>query len=94
MIMLRTTSARQSLTDNCVITPKAVRRLSRREILRALIRHSRGSTADFAGQGRRPRIRLEGCRRLSAYHAEDGTPFFVISEPDDALTTVLLPEEC
>ena len=92
--MLRTPSARQSLTDHYFITSKAVRRLSRREILRALICHARGSTANSAGQERRPRDRLEGCRRLSAYHAEDGTPFFVISEPDDVLTTVLLPEEC
>ena len=92
--MLRTTSARQSLTDYYFITPKAVRRLSRREILRALICHARGSTVDFAGQGRPPRVRLEGCRRLSAYHAEDGTPFFIVSEPDDVLTTVMLPEEC
>jgi len=92
--MLQTTFTRQCLTGRLVITPKASRRLARDEILRVLRRHARGDAGDYAGQGRRPRVRLESCRRLSAYHAEDGTRFFIVSEPDDVLTTVMLPEEC
>lgn len=92
--MLHTMFTRQCLTGQLVITPKASRRLARDEILRALRRHACGDAGDFASQGRRPRVRLEGCRRLSAYRAEDGTRFFIVSEPDEVLTTVMLPEEC
>jgi len=79
-----------------VITPKALRRLSRSEILRALRRHARGDTGDFTGQDarRRPRVPLGGCRRLSAYRADDGTRFLIVSEPDNFLTSVMLPEDC
>ena len=92
--MLHTMFTRQCLTGQLVITSNASRRLARDEILHALRRHARGDAVDFAGQGRRPRVRLEGCRRLSAYRAEDGTRFFIVSEPDNVLTTVMLPEEC
>ena len=92
--MFQTQFTRPFLNGQLVITPKALRRLSRAEILRALRRHARGDAGDFAGPGRRPRVLLEGCRRLSAYRAEDGTRFLIVSEPDNILTTVMLPEDC
>jgi hypothetical protein len=94
MIMSHTQFTRSFLSGQLVITPKALRRLSRGEILRALRRHACGDPGDFGSQGPRPRVRLEGCRRLSAYRAEDGTRFLIVSEPEDVLTTVMLPEEC
>jgi len=36
---------------------------------------------------------LDGTRLLSAYTAENGTRFWVITEADRSSTTVLLPEE-
>lgn len=34
-----------------------------------------------------------GYRILSAYHLEDGTKFWIITEADRSVTTILLPEE-
>jgi hypothetical protein len=87
---------RQLLTGQLVITPSAMRRLTRGDVLSALRRHTRGDSGDFADPHRNPRKRvvLEGCRRLSAYRAENGTRFLVITEADASLTTLMLPEEC
>jgi len=78
-----------------VITPNARHSLSPQEILNALRRHARGDHGDFQPPrpGCRQRPKLGGCRRLSAYRTVDGTRFWVISEADQPLTTVLLPEE-
>ena len=94
--MLQTPFTCRFLTGQLVITPPALRRLSRGEILRALRRHARGDPGDFTGQDprRRPRVLLEGCRRFSAYRAEDGTRFLIVTEADQRLTTVMLPEDC
>ena len=92
--MAPTPFPRLFLTGQLVITPKAWRRLSRADILRALRRHARGDAGDCGSQNPRPRVRLAGCRRLSAYRAADGTRFLIVSEPEDVLTTVMLPEEC
>ena len=35
----------------------------------------------------------EGFRILSAYHTPDGTKFWIITEADRSVTTVLLPSE-
>ena len=36
---------------------------------------------------------VEGTRILSAYRAADGTKFWIITEADRSVTTVLLPED-
>jgi hypothetical protein len=95
-VMLPIHVTRRFLTGQLVITPNAMRCLSRGDLLAALRRHTRGDAGDFAGDETppRPRVRLEGCRRLSAYRAHDGTRFLIITEADQRLTTVLLPEDC
>ena len=35
----------------------------------------------------------DGDRLLSKYHLRDGTAFYIITEHDRSLTTILLPEE-
>jgi hypothetical protein len=82
------------LPGELVITASARRRLAHDDLLQALHRHARGDAGDFAGEppSPRPRVRLEGCRRVSAYRAQDGTRFLVITEADE-LTTVMLPED-
>ena len=94
--MLPTYDTFRFLPGELVITPNARRRLARDEVVRALQRHARGDAGDFAGEPPSPRrrVRLEGCRRLSAFRAQDGTRFLIITEPDEVLTTVLLPEDC
>lgn len=93
--MLQTHLNRRSLAGELVITANARRRVSRDEMLNALRRHARGDVGDFADEvPPRKRVRLEGCRRLSAYRAQDGTRFIIITEADESLTTVMLPEDC
>jgi hypothetical protein len=84
------------LPGELVITANARRRLAHDDLLQALHRHARGDAGDFADEtpSPRPRVRLEGCRRVSAYRAQDGTRFLVITEADESLTTVMLPEDC
>jgi hypothetical protein len=36
---------------------------------------------------------LEGCRVLRVYRSSAGRPFWIITEADKAVTTVLMPEE-
>lgn len=82
------------LPGELVITANARRRLAHDDLLQALHRHARRDAGDFAGErpSPSPRVRLEGCRRVSAYRAQDGTRFLVITEADK-LTTVMLPED-
>ena len=94
--MQHTPFTRRLLTGQLVITPSAMRRLTRGDVLSAIRRHTQGDPGDFADshQQAKKRVVLEGCRRLSAYRAENGTRFFVITEADASLTTLMLPEEC
>ena len=39
------------------------------------------------------RARIEGTRLLSVYHAVSGIKFWLITEADRSVTTVLLPED-
>ena len=78
-----------------VLTPKARARVSDDEVATALLRHSRSAWGERYGafRWRRPRPALDDCRVLSAYRAHNGTPFWIITEPDHRLTRVLLPED-
>lgn len=60
-----------------------------------LIRHQSGDWGDVAEEDRRENdlsVR-DGFRILSAYRLQDGTKFWVITEADRSVTTILLPEE-
>ena len=70
-------------------------RLTHRDMYVALARHHRGEWGDV-GEADRQENDLsvkEGFRILSAYRGENGTKFWVITEADRSVTTVLLPEE-
>lgn len=78
-----------------MLTLRAQEVLTNEDILSALSRHSRGDWGDV-GDADREENELslrEGFRLLSAYRAANGTKFWVITEADRSLTTVLLPEE-
>lgn len=64
-------------------------------VLTALWRHAAGDWGEVCAEDKElnDRALIDGTRLLSAYVAEDGTRFWVITEADRSATTVLLPEE-
>ena len=78
-----------------VATPGALKDVSPLECGDALARHAAGDWGDVCEEDWEEnefsltrRLRL-----LSVWHTEDGTKFWVITEADRSVTTVLLPEE-
>lgn len=89
-------SFRPSFTLGSVaITATAARRLSLGDVTRGLRRHAEGDHGDFAPPSARRRrgASVLRQRRLSAFRAEDGTRFWIITDPEPVRTTVLLPED-
>ena len=78
-----------------VATPGALANLSHQDITAALARHLQGDWGDLDTDDRstNDQALVEGSRLLSAYHAVNGTKFWIISEWDRSVTTVLLPED-
>ncbi len=85
----------ETLVGRLVITPKAREKLSTTDVTMALRRHWRVDSGDFSSAGRRNRERTEmaGCKLLSAYCSGAGQRFWIITEADKSVTTVLLPED-
>lgn len=79
----------------CCITPNALSHLPQDEVLCALQRHNAGDWGDVDEHDRQENeLSLrEGFRLLSVYHSATGVKFYVITEADRSLTTVLLPED-
>ena len=76
-------------------TPGALREIHRAEIEAALGRHQSGDWGDVdkedwatndASIGRRHRL-------LSVYRSQTGVKFWIITEADRSVTTILLPDE-
>ena len=78
-----------------VATPNALAHLSKDDILTGIRRHQAGDWGDLDEADRQEnQLSLEkGFRLLSVYHAANGTKFWIITEADRAVTTVLLPED-
>lgn len=76
-------------------TPSAVEELDQDEILNALGRHVRGDWGDCCAADREENeLSLrEGYRLFSVYHSKNGVKFWIITEADRSLTTVLLPQD-
>ena len=77
------------------MTPGAYDALTAADMKIALFWHSQGYWGDVSEEDAREndfsvprRLRI-----LSAYHAENGTRFWVITEADRSATTILLPDE-
>ena len=78
-----------------VITQVASVALPAPEVHAALQRHESGDWGDCCPddwQANEDAI-TAGDRLFSVYHASDGTKFWIITEHDRSLTTVLLPED-
>lgn len=78
-----------------VATQNAANTLSASDMQDALRRHSSGDWGDLDPEDvqQNETGAREGYRLLSAYKAEDGTKFWIITEGDRSITTILLPED-
>jgi hypothetical protein len=76
-------------------TPHALESLTQEDIFRGIQRHQSGDWGDVPNEdiAANDRALIAGTRILSAYHAENGTKFWIITEADRRATTVLLPED-
>ena len=78
-----------------VATPAALAALSQADIVAALRRHAAGDWGEVDADDRAANddaLKFGG-RLLSAYRSEAGVTFWVITEADRSVTTVLLPAD-
>lgn len=78
-----------------VMTANAAQQLPPTEVMQAIQRHAIGDWGDVDGEDRRANDRAiqDGDRLLSVYHTTSGIKFWIITEWDRSVTTVLLPED-
>lgn len=78
-----------------VATPGALEQVAQPEIMNAISRHARGDWGELDEEDRQANEEslLDGSRLLSAYSDTKGTKFWIITEADRSVTTVLLPED-
>lgn len=78
-----------------VITPAALDVLSQDDIVRSLRRHAGGDWGDVCEEdcSANDQALLHGDRLLSVYHTADHRKFWIITEWDRSVTTILLPED-
>ena len=78
-----------------VATPNALSKLSQDDILRAIQRHQSGDWGDVDAHDREANTRalIEDTRLFSVYHSAAGLKFWLITEADRRVTTVLMPED-
>lgn len=78
-----------------VITANAQRTLPSGDVFVALGRHARGDWGDVGEDDRKENdlSLAQGFRLLSVYHTKAGVKFWVTTEADRSVTTVLLPED-
>jgi hypothetical protein len=78
-----------------VSTPNALDSITQDDILAAIGRHQSGDWGDVCPEDRKANDEslVDSTRILSVYHAANGTKFWLITEADRSVTTVLLPED-
>jgi hypothetical protein len=78
-----------------VTTPAALAALNAEDVVAAIRRHVTGDWGELDEHDRKENeLSLrEGFRLLSAYTDSGGTRFWIITEADRSVTTVLLPED-
>ena len=76
-------------------TPGALEKVPNGEMLGALGRHAAGDWGNVCSEDAAANDDALGCgaRLLSSYTTAGGVRFWIITEADRSLTTVLLPEE-
>jgi hypothetical protein len=78
-----------------VSTPNALEQLTQDDILRAIGRHQAGDWGDVSEDDRAQNelALTQGLRLWSVYHAANGLKFWLITEANRSVTTVLMPED-
>ena len=78
-----------------VSTPNALAHLSQDDILIGIQRHQAGDWGDVpaGNSAANERALIDGTRLWSVYRAANDMKFWLITEADRRLTTVLLPED-
>lgn len=78
-----------------IMTPGARDSVPPSEMAQALRRHANGDWGDLDDDARQANDRAlkDGGRLLSAYHTKSGVTFWIITNADRKITSVLLPEE-
>ena len=78
-----------------VATPNALAQINQTDITLALARHVVCDWGDLCAEDKavNDQAMVEGMRILSAYQAANGTKFWIITEADRSVTTVLLPDD-
>ena len=78
-----------------VATPNALNSITQDDILLGIQRHQAGDWGNVTEDNRtaNDRALVKGTRILSAYVAANGTKFWLITEADRSVTTILLPED-
>ena len=78
-----------------VATPAALGAVSQPDIVAALRRHAAGDWGDVDAHDRAANddALTAGDRLLSVFRSAQGTTFWVITEADRSVTTVLLPDD-
>lgn len=76
-------------------TPNAIQTLSQPDILTGLQRHQAGDWGDVDNHDREANDRAlkDRTRIFSVYHSANKVKFWIITEADRRLTTVLLPRD-
>jgi len=78
-----------------VVTPGVADTLTPRELLAALRRHRRGDWGMVCPEDMESNDKAlqRGCRLLSAFETGQGVKFWILTEWDRSVTTVLFPHE-
>lgn len=78
-----------------VATPGVISSVPPEDTVQALLRHSQGDWGDMCDEDRifNDDALERGLRLLSVYHASNSRKFWIITEADRSVTTILLPEE-
>ena len=78
-----------------VMTPAALQMLDADEVQEAINRHHSGDWGDLCEHdwGENEVALTDGRRLFSVYHDRFKTKFYIITEADRSVTTVLLPED-
>ena len=78
-----------------VITCRAARVIPKEDAISALQRFARGDWGDLDchDAAQNEQALKDGSRLLSVHHASNGVTFWIVTEADRAVTTVLLPDE-
>ena len=89
------TTSKNVTLGQTVITANAADALHPADVLEALRRHARGDWGEVCAEdaAENELSITEGFRLLSAYTDRHGVKFWIITEWDRSVTSVLLPEE-